>query len=227
MYLCPKFLGLVFLTLAGGAVQALGGTIYSQVSDNNGAYVSQEDSNGFGLFAQTYDNFTLEAPAEIDAVDWVGSYFDPQDGRLTGFTVSFYADESGQPGALLTSFTTTGNAGETYLGIDNIGDPLYSYGTPVNFNASAGTTFWLSIVADLGYPQEWGWETSSDGDLTSYQDFFGTLGQVSPDEAFTLDGNFTPEPFTFELLGAGFAVLYLAKFLRDRRGAQPYVRTRF
>jgi hypothetical protein len=88
----------------------------------------------------------------------------------------------------------------------------------VNFNAAAGTEYWISVVPDLGFPPEWGWETGTGGDGVSIQDFFGVRTQLKTDVAFTIFGTAntgTPEPFSLELMGAGLLALGLAKFRRN------------
>jgi len=106
-----------------------GTLIYAQNPDYNGTYASQNDTNGLGNFATAYDNFTLGAANNITSVEWVGSYYSPPtQGTITGFTVNFYANTAGAPGVLLYSTgDLAGNASETFLQNDNLGDPTYLY----------------------------------------------------------------------------------------------------
>lgn len=151
--------------------------IYFQNPDYNGAFSSQNDTTGGnGNFATAFDNFTLGSTYSIDEVQWVGSYFNPpQQGVITGFTLNFYADAGGAPGALLASYFGNGNFGETSLGLDNVGDPVFLYGGTLGsaFVATGGVQYWMSLVPDLGFPPQWGWETSVDGDGLAYQCFLG------------------------------------------------------
>jgi hypothetical protein len=124
----------LLLTMIAGAVPAMAGYIgpspilVSQPTDYNGAYTSQNDTNGLGNYATVYDNFTLTTDSNIDTVQWVGSYFNPsQQAPITAWTVSFWADAGHQPGALLQAFNVAGNDGETFLQTDNVGDPAYLY----------------------------------------------------------------------------------------------------
>jgi hypothetical protein len=193
--------------------------IYFQNPDFNGAWSSQNDTTvgGFGNFATTYDNFTLSATYNIDEFAWIGSYFNPsQQGTITAFTLSFYADAGNQPGALLWTATGGGNFGETFLGIDNAGDPTFLYdGTLSGFLAQAGVQYWVSIVPDLAFPPQWGWETSTDADNYSWQVFFGTGGPLPTDESFALYGTqAVPEPGTLVLMGSG--LLGLAGIIRRK-----------
>jgi hypothetical protein len=195
------------LIVAGiAAVPASAAPIYFQPTDLNGSYASQNDTNAFGNFATAYDNFTLSGSYTISNVQWVGSYFNPSaQAPITGFTISFYADNAGIPGALLYSTGDVGgNAGETSIGLDNAGNPAYVYGLGVSFAAAGGTTYWLSIVPDLGFPPQWGWETGTGGDGAAYQCFFGACGSVPNDLAFSLS---TPEPGTVVFLATGLVAL--------------------
>ena len=195
-----------------GGVQA---QVYFQNPNFNGAFSSQNDTNGFGNFATVYDNFTLGSSTKLSSVEWVGSYFNPPtQGPITGWTLQFYADAGNTPGASLYSTHVAGNAGETFLQIDNVGDPTYLYSLNVNFTAAAGTEYWLSVVPDLGFPPQWGWETSSQGDGLSYQNFFGTLSPLGTDLSYALFASPTPEPGTLIMLGTG--ILGLAGSLRRK-----------
>jgi hypothetical protein len=177
-----------------------------------GTWASQNDPGGFGNFATVYDNFTLTDSALVTHVDWDGQYF-PTASVITAFTLTFYADNAGQPGAALLSNTIAGNANETSIGPGAFG-PAFSYAADlaVDFAAIGGTQYWLSIVPDLGFPPQWGWnKTNPPGGGISFQDFFGERFQRD-DVAFQLQGNEVPEPATMLLVAAGCAAA-----LRRRR----------
>jgi len=193
-----------------GAFGASAGVLYSQPANNPGTYyASQNDTTlgGYGNFAIVYDDFTLAGASTVTTVDWTGGYYGgggtPD---ITGFTVDFFSDNAGQPGALLVSDSVVGNAGQTLLGD---GDFSYSAGAP--FSAAGGTKYWLSIVPDMAFPPQWGWESSSPsgGDGIAYQYFLGNTSQVGTDFAFTLEGNASvPDGgSTAMLLGMGVAGL--------------------
>jgi len=208
---------LLLLAVPGWASQVL---VYTQSPDYNGLYASQNDTSGtFGMFAQSYDNFNLASATTITSVSWVGGYYNPQTpGTITAWTVGFYADSSGQPGALISSFAISGNGGETFLQNDTLGDPVYSYNSGLlSFAASAGTPYWLSVVPDLAFPPQWGWTTSSTGDGVAWQTYFGVGSQIPSDLAYSLYRTQTttvPEPGSLMLLGSG--ILGVAGMLRRR-----------
>src|SRR5664279_4857189 len=70
-------LAALLLTLAvpgwAGQVQ-----VYTQGPNYNGLYASQNDTAGFGLFAQSYDNFKLGSATTITQASWVGGYYNRQ-----------------------------------------------------------------------------------------------------------------------------------------------------
>lgn len=229
MYLRPRFLTVLSLAAIAVAAPVMGGSftangpdsiLYAQNPTYNGAFSSQNDTNGNGNFATSYDNFTLGTASNLTEVEWIGSYFNPpQQAPITAWTVSFYADSGNQPGALIQSFNVAGNGGETFLQNDNVGDPTYLYGVAVNFNVAAGTQYWLAVVPDLGFPPQWGWETGTGGDGIAYQDFFGVRSLLTSDLAFAVIGNpvnNTPEPLSLGLMGAGLVALGFAKVRRNR-----------
>ena len=179
--------------VAGGRAQA-DPIVYTQPSQfpNGSLFASQNDPGGLGNFATVYDNFTLVGDTLVTDVHWQGGYFNPASpGTITAFDVTFWSDAAGQPGVSLLTQNIAGNAGESSLGLDSGGYPIFSYSVVLSasFLANAGTTYWLSIVpsATPANPQ-WGWYTGSGGDSVAWQDFFGTRTQLFSVIAFDLTG---------------------------------------
>ncbi len=189
------------------------GVLYDQQFDQSGnAYASQDDTTGGnGNYATMYDNFTLGSSAIIDTVSWVGEYFNPASpSPISGWTVNFYSDSGGQPGALLSTTSFAGNGNELSQG-SYAGYPTYSYSLSSQFlSASAGTQYWLSVIPDVGFPPQWGWTTATGGDASSFQDFFGSRSAIAADMAFTLSGGpaAVPEPSALLLAIMGLGGLY-------------------
>ena len=206
--------------LAASSVPAAAAIVYQQPFDGTGNFFSsQNDTNTYGNFSTTYDNFTLAATTYIYKVDWTGAYFFPAtQAPIAGFTIDFWADNSGSPGTLLSTQYITGTANETSLGTFGPGFyPFFTYSAAVTpFAAAAGTQYWLSIVPDLGFPPEWGWATGTGGDGAAYQIFGGVGAPISHDLAFALE---TPEPFSFSLAAIGLGLVGLASWRLRRQSA--------
>ena len=205
--------------LLGVAGQAEAGLVaYEQPSNfpTGTIFASQNDPAVFGNFATAYDNFTLGTTTAILDVHWQGGYFNPPvTNPITQFTVTFWSDGGGQPGAALLAQTFPGNAGETFVGFQD-GLPIFDYGVTLTepFTAVGGMTYWLSIQPTLALPPQWGWHTGTGGDGLFVQDFFGVRNFRSGDLAFGL--TVVPEPSTLSLAGVG-ALLGLIRYVWQRR----------
>lgn len=193
---CVLGLGVLGLALVS---PARAGMLYGQGFLPTGDPFGSQNDPVNGNFGTQYDNFRLNADATIEAVTWVGGYYvgTPQMGAPTAFQIRFYADNAGAPGSLISSSTIQGTANQTYFAEHLIEKyPLFSYSAAVTFRASADTTYWMAIVADLAYPpQIWGWSVGTGGDQVAYQDWYGTWYRDPHDMTFELYGvSAVPEP---------------------------------
>jgi hypothetical protein len=203
------------LVAVTGATLCHADVLYNQAFDGSGfAYASQNDtSGGYGNYATVYDNFMLGGDGTVTGVGWTGEYFNGTQAPIAGFTIQFYSDNAGTPGASVYSTYITGTANETDLGSFG-GYEVFSYSGALAtaFSAAVNNQYWLSVVPDLGFPPQWGWSTGTGGDGISYQN--GNL--LGADLAFSLSGTETPEPLSLGLMGLGLAGIALGKFKRRR-----------
>jgi hypothetical protein len=210
-------------TCAAGFAQlpcGVANQIYCQPWDGGSSlFASQNDTTGGnGNFATTYDNFTLTQNWNVESFHWVGGYFNPPNqGPITAWTLTLYNDNAGSPGAPIAFGLFPGTGGETFIGNNGSGDPIYDYGLNFNSFDMAPGTYWASVVPDIGFPPQWGWATGTGGDGHGWQCFFGACGDTGVDFAFALDGTqltSTPEPGTLVMIGTG--ILGLAGMLRRK-----------
>ncbi len=199
------------LPIAGHACCGIG----PQYPDFHDDSPSQNDPYTLGPFVTAYDNFFTNGSGVVNHVTWWGSYSNPSSqAPILGFTIDFFSSSGNAPGSLLSSLSIAGNANETFVQYDDLGDPTYQYDAALTLSLAAGTEYWMSIVPDLAYPPQWGWETSSQGDGQSYHCTPASCGYVQSDLAFSFPQQATPEPGSLALLGSG--VLGLSGLLRRR-----------
>ena len=204
-----------FLLVAVQAVNA--DVVYQQPSvwtagSNVGvAWTSQINSAGSGF--RTYDNFQLGSAATVVHASWRGTYLN---GDLTGgapntstWSIGFYGDSAGAPGALLSNNTLTSaqvtsqSLGAGFFGANPV--TVFQFDADLtNFNASAGTQYWFSPESQAtNFAPFFTWIQGTGGDNASFQEHLSS-GSVdvtyvrSTDRAFTLYS--TPEPSAVSLL---------------------------
>lgn len=174
-----------------------GPVVYSQAwNDTSAIYGSQNDPTpgGLGNALTMYDDFMLASAQQLDTVQWVGGFYNPNVAvPIEAFTIQFYADAAGGPGTSL--YSTRQTATSTFLGFrDNqiFGPiPLFSYSMDlaIDFMAEASTRYWISIVPELafiGFNQQWGIGISTEGNGTAVQNSMGAVLVRQVDLAFTL-----------------------------------------
>lgn len=172
--------------------------LFQQLPDNRGGFGS-----GFSSDTETItvaDNFQLDQPAQVGSITWWGGYFNPA--GPDNFTLRFYADDSGQPGSVIQSYSIGTSATKIFTGgtLNGVAEIQYAtdLGSPLSLQGSVH--YWISIFNASG-PQTWLWENSStkDGVQRSFTDpvngpwepVVDVLGQPIADTAFELH---TPSP---------------------------------
>ena len=202
--------------LTATALPASAGVLYSQRLDPvlSGSWQS-ETSNGNNSFNQAFDNFSLATTQTINHVAWTG-FLLPDFTPIDGFTISLYSDNfdnsdsPGSVGTLLASTSISGDAGEAANSTPNKGSfGVFNFDTAIDpFVATAGTTYWISIVGDPAKNSgDVYWAFSDQGD-DSFDTYDGNnVTSVGTNLAFTLSNSAVPEPSSLMLEGSGMMVL--------------------
>jgi hypothetical protein len=163
-----------------------------------GGLSSQDARNpgGLGWFSEVIDNFPVEVPQTISAVEFWGGYGPNPPGTFRGCTIRFYADNAGAPGARLFERDVLGTCGET-PDFTSGGGSRYHYSAALSpgFSPPSAGRYWVSVVGivDRGggsTDPQWGWIPATEvSPPAAVQFVFGTQIALSDDVAFVLDGS--------------------------------------
>jgi hypothetical protein len=150
----------------------------AQLPDQADGYVSDAS------LTLAFESFRPLAPATVTSVCWWGLYDGCGPTRTDHFTIAYYADDGGMPGAIVAGpFEVMPNV-KTETGLLVSGRNEFLYGAdhpPVHLSDECT---WISIVNDPdGVACIWFWETATPGDGTHVQD--GTM-LTDYDLAFSL-----------------------------------------
>lgn len=150
------------------SAQADAEVLYQQPPDPNGGFYHSSwwDPDGSNYDEYVWDRFSLALDADIDTVEWRGTY-DPAYGGATpvvNFTIAIYASIAGgsQPDFSrppLVEYETGDNAGETFAGtFGGLNMYDYRFALPVAFHALAGVRYWVEFEGwQHGFP---GWSVA-------------------------------------------------------------------
>ncbi len=192
-----------------GAPAAAVTVLYSQPFIPAGNWY-QSSANGTDYDKFVWDNFTLPAGqvSTITEVRWRGAYVPNTPSSGVDFTVAIYPSVPGvfQPDMIsgpLVTYPTHGSAGETEAGASGSLAMTYEYSftLPQPFQASAGTRYWIYIVATQAGIPNWYVLQGSGGEGWHYLRQAGAgdwlYSKAPGDVAFTLVGSATLLPKTY------------------------------
>jgi hypothetical protein len=120
----------------------------------------------------TADSFVMTETTNITRISWWGGYFNMPWYPAAGsddFTIHIFADDNGQPGPVLVTYTPGDQVFRTTTGKsiwDGFGEPIpeffYSATLPAPLTLQANTRYWISINTPNYGNVGFGWEDSDD-----------------------------------------------------------------
>jgi hypothetical protein len=154
--------------------------LYDQHGTDSGiGIVSQNFQSSFDIYdAQAADDFVVPGGHRwrVREVDATGVYFNGV-GPADSETVTFYKDDHGKPGKMVSTDTVTGTDdgfGSFTISLSKAGSPILKGGH------GDGKTYWVSVVANMDFfvGGEWGWEnqTTVVGNPAQWQNPGGGFG---------------------------------------------------
>jgi hypothetical protein len=166
------------IVLAGLAGAAAGDELYRQdhadcvavVNHCFGGLASQDARNtgGPGWMYEAADNFDATGPWTINSMEFWGTQASTTPAVTDGFMIRFYADNNGQPGALLLTqdvFTFTQELYFTWLPAFPIQAWRYTLNLVQPFDVPAAGRYWIAVVGIQPYgganDRQWFWNPSN------------------------------------------------------------------
>ncbi len=200
------------LLLFPRTASAAGSIVYEQAPSHFGGFVSQlGDAVPDSQRVVVADEFQLDQPTFVTTITWLGS---PRAFAADMFTIRLYADNGGEPGAILQSFdgldlsgTSTGDwvlPPHPERDFEGVPEIQYSFDLPTAFLAKASTRYWFSVFIVPAFDQRgWLWEMSDSPLNPSVQRSFDggpwLPFDLDTNTAFQLQGSVDTRPLTVEI----------------------------
>ncbi len=162
----PVFLLLrVTPLIAAAAIPASADTLHDNgvgVAGINNAFTSDEDANiSGGMGRRVADDVIFATPVTITGIEWTGGYFSSNDtGASDAFQISFYQDNSGEPGAHIATVNAGNSVNRTDSGSNFFGGGvnIYSYSHQGFSQSLPAGRVWIAIYNDTGTGGDnWAW----------------------------------------------------------------------
>ena len=187
--------------------------VFASVEATAGSATTASSNDPFE--AKAWDNFTLSTETVLDGVDFSGVYaeaFPAGSTAQTSFSIEFFSDSAGLPGALAASVVVDGgvagvndgNVTSTLVGTSPSGGSIFDYEAMIPFTLLAAGDYWVSITAIQTFPSAspivdptWTWQlgTNSGGADGFY--FFDDTFDDAGDNGVG-DNDQVPTPVNFE-----------------------------
>ncbi len=218
-YSIDKTIAKTILTLAlGFSLLSLPSMASAAIIFSQGFNPSSFTGNGssdFGSNNQKADNFTVQQDSILGSVSWLGLYHGGATPSADNFTLRlFQSNASNLPNTTFfwsenvsNLITRTATPSTTFAG-------LFTYEATLSAGVSltAGTTYWLSIVNNVGTSNlnDWGWAASSlTGSAASRS--FDTESWVNSNGTYQFQLTSVPVPGAIWFLGSGLLGLVFSK----------------
>ncbi len=183
-------------TAAGETVCGLEDSAHCQLPDQQGhggtsvVAATSDVSAGFTVA----DNFTPETSGTVSQVCWWGIYVDFAEGGIDcgpgpgdDFTITYFANDNGIPGAQHAGPFNLTDVQRLPTGRFVLGFTEYSYSAShTAVTVEQNDCYWIEIVNNTAETCFWLWNTAPPGDSMSVQDFNGNGYDLSDREDYDL-----------------------------------------
>ena len=159
---------------------------------DNGLLSDSDPVPQIGNLELAADDFSVSVDSVITNVEWAGVYAFANSPAVDDFAIQIYADNNGPTDTPVATFDVGSNVNRVLTAFDFQGFfNIYSYSAEIEFEATAGVTYWMSIdgqtFADTDDAWFWG-SLSTTGNANISSDLGNTWSEFGQSATMVLMG---------------------------------------